>query len=297
MALKLNERYPGRFNSPNAQYPQGSFKNRTAPGAKDGSYLEQDWANDELAFFSSLLSGASITPNGQVDTVGASQYYTALQNIVKKAGLEFNKIFTFLVSGAIPLSHLGGEIVVNGSGDIALSLPTTVGLDPGLYGKLIILLNASSGDVTLTAAGADSITAGADSVSSIVIKSGDRAIISLASANFWHLIGGEASLKYSGSFKFSNTQNGYQKLPTGMILQWGITNNALVNPQTVNLPVAFPNVGLVIVASDASGSYTPTTVISICSGRYLSNSQIQVASAYQYNVLGSDSIQWFAIGY
>jgi hypothetical protein len=82
MALKLNERYPGRFNSPTAQYPQGSFKNRTAPGAKDGSYLEQDWANDALAFLSSLLSGAGLTANGSVDTVGASQYYTALQSII-----------------------------------------------------------------------------------------------------------------------------------------------------------------------------------------------------------------------
>lgn len=82
MALKLNERYPGRFNSPTSQYPQGSFKNRTAPGAKDGSYLEQDWANDALAFLSSLLSGAGITPNGNVDTVGASQYYTALQGLI-----------------------------------------------------------------------------------------------------------------------------------------------------------------------------------------------------------------------
>lgn len=78
MALKLNERYPGRFNSPTTQYPQGSFKNRTAPGAKDGSYLEQDWANDKLAFYSSLLSGANITANGNVDTVGASQHYDAL---------------------------------------------------------------------------------------------------------------------------------------------------------------------------------------------------------------------------
>lgn len=82
MALKLNERYPGRFNSPTTQYPQGSFKNRTAPGAKDGSYLEQDWANDHLAFLSSLLSGAGLTANGSVDTVGASQYYTALQSLI-----------------------------------------------------------------------------------------------------------------------------------------------------------------------------------------------------------------------
>ena len=47
MSLKLNERYPARFNNPTAGYPQGSFKNRTTPTAKDGSYLEKDWANDK----------------------------------------------------------------------------------------------------------------------------------------------------------------------------------------------------------------------------------------------------------
>lgn len=81
MSLKLNERYPGRYNNPSADYPLGSFKNRTAPGAKDGSYLEQDWANDKEGFFQSLLSLAGITPNGSVDKVGASQFFDALQRL------------------------------------------------------------------------------------------------------------------------------------------------------------------------------------------------------------------------
>ena len=81
MSLKLNERYPGRYNNPSADYPLGSFKNRTAPGAKNGSYLEQDWANDKEGFFQSLLSLAGITPNGSVDKVGASQFFDALQKL------------------------------------------------------------------------------------------------------------------------------------------------------------------------------------------------------------------------
>lgn len=102
MALKLNERYPGRFNSPTTQYPQGSFKNRTAPGAKDGSYLEQDWANDALAFLSSLLSGAGLTANGSVDTVGASQYYDAL----KKIFLQINNNLSDLTNKSAARSAL-----------------------------------------------------------------------------------------------------------------------------------------------------------------------------------------------
>lgn len=54
MSLKLNERYPGRFNNPSTDYPGGSFKNRTTPDSKDGSYLEKDWANDKEGFFQSL---------------------------------------------------------------------------------------------------------------------------------------------------------------------------------------------------------------------------------------------------
>lgn len=92
MSLKLNERYPGRFNNPSADYPGGSFKNRTSPDAKDGSYLEKDWANDKEGFFQSLLAAAVIEANGSVDKVGSSQYYDALMIVAKNAGTSWNKI-------------------------------------------------------------------------------------------------------------------------------------------------------------------------------------------------------------
>ncbi|EMW3234941.1 hypothetical protein AAEX31_005186 [Pseudomonas aeruginosa] len=85
MALKLNERYPGRFNNPTSDYPQGSFKNRTAPNAKDGSYLEQDWANDKEGFFQSLISASGLVPSGVTDKVGASQYYDAMLTVLYAA--------------------------------------------------------------------------------------------------------------------------------------------------------------------------------------------------------------------
>lgn len=85
MALKLNERYPGRYSNPSADYPQGSFKNRTSPTAKDGSYLEQDWANDKEGFFQSLISAAGVVPSGAADKVGASQYYDSLLTVIYAA--------------------------------------------------------------------------------------------------------------------------------------------------------------------------------------------------------------------
>ena len=82
MSLKRNETYPGRFNNPTSDHPQGGFKNRSAPGAQDGSYLEQQWTNDWDGFFGRLLTVAGITPNGSVDTAQASQYFDALVKVI-----------------------------------------------------------------------------------------------------------------------------------------------------------------------------------------------------------------------
>lgn len=81
MALKRNERYPGRFSNPTTDHPQGAFKNRTSPTSQDGSYLESDWANDWDGFFSALLSNAGLSANGTVDSATASQYFTALRSL------------------------------------------------------------------------------------------------------------------------------------------------------------------------------------------------------------------------
>lgn len=101
MSLKLNERYPGRFDNPSSQYPQGAFKNRSAPGVLDGSYLEKDWANDKEGFFQSLLAAANIVPNGVVDSVGASQYYSALLQIINSTSPTYpGEVSTFAMESA-----------------------------------------------------------------------------------------------------------------------------------------------------------------------------------------------------
>lgn len=92
MALKRNERYPGRFENPTTEQPQGAFKNRTSPTAEDGSYFEADWANDWSGFFERLLTLADITPDGSVDTALDSQYYDALQKLTLQRDDPFGDI-------------------------------------------------------------------------------------------------------------------------------------------------------------------------------------------------------------
>lgn len=81
MALDRSNRYPGRFENPTTEQPQGAFKNRTSPTAEDGSYFEADWANDMSGFFGAILSNAGVSPNGSVDTASSSQVYDALKTL------------------------------------------------------------------------------------------------------------------------------------------------------------------------------------------------------------------------
>lgn len=78
MAIIRETQYPGLWNVPSVNNPQGNFKNETVDGAEDGSYLESVWKNDEDALRQSLLIAAGITPNGNPDEGGNSQVFQAL---------------------------------------------------------------------------------------------------------------------------------------------------------------------------------------------------------------------------
>lgn len=84
MTFLLNERYPNRVYAPSNEYPRGSFKNRTAPTSDDGTYLEEDWKNDERAFQEAILHNSGIVPNGNVDNALNSQVYEGLMKIVSE---------------------------------------------------------------------------------------------------------------------------------------------------------------------------------------------------------------------
>jgi len=91
----------------------------------------------------------------------------------------------------------------------------------------------------------------------------------------------------SSSFKSSLSSNGWQKFPSGLIMQWGY---ALINanPVTYSFPIAFPNKGFQIYISQDADASQP-----VAGGQIISSTQFKLRS-----MGGStqDGIFWFAIG-
>lgn len=87
MALKLDTEFPGQSTPGDANYPQGSARNVSAPGANDGTPLVARLVNDIYGFLQRLLDEASIVPSGDPDTVIDSDYFDALSAIFSAAGI------------------------------------------------------------------------------------------------------------------------------------------------------------------------------------------------------------------
>lgn len=251
MALKLNERYPGRFDNPSAGYPQGSFKNRTTPTAKDGSYLEKDWANDKEGFFQSLLSMAAITANGSVDAVGASQYAGALMKLVTLSDFA-NATGT---ANAIAASYL----------------PAVTSLADGMMLRFRAIASPNTGAVTFAP---DAMTAAAVyGLDGNPLSGGEIAASSIctvvysSTTNRWTLLSssqGELQVPAAtkvghavnlGQFAFAAAVNGYVKIPTPasqIIIQWGQAASADSATSFAVFPIAFPTACLNVIAGGAN---------------------------------------------
>lgn len=230
MAINLDDRYPGRANGKTLSYPQGSFKNRTSPTSKDGTYLEQDWANDQLAFFQSLMKDAVMTANGAVDAVGASQYFDALRTIMR--GGLYNTANATGTADAIT----------------AVFSPAITTLTNGMT----LLVRAAAANSTTTP------TFQADGMAAkTVVKGSNEALLAgdIKGAGHWLALQYDSALDKwvlqnpawsigSGAL----TPNGWFSLPISagglvknVIVQWAKgANQGPSGTQTVALPIAFP---------------------------------------------------------
>lgn len=252
MALQRDTLYPGRFTTATTAHPQGLFKNRTTSTSQDGSYLEKDWLNDWDGFFGSLLSKAGLTPDGNVDAVGASQYFNALQTVTVgnyvTAGGTANVItladtsVTSYVDGMslrfkVSLANTGATTLnVNGVG--AQTVYGSAGLAcqggelaPGL--ATVVYSTALSGFVIVHCTGGNKQVPNATQSGHAVNKSQFDAVLSA---------------------------NGYQKLPSGLLIQWQLVNHTTAGTQQFTYPIAFPNTSFFVIATDQTAANPALTV-------------------------------------
>jgi len=154
-------------------------------------------------------------------------------------------------------------------------------------GGAITIQSQSTVDFSVARAGTDTLKPDDNTINTITVKNGEFLIAVSNGSNQWALYG-SATLQYAASFVNSLAASGYQKLPGGLIIQWGnVANNAATN----SFPVAFPTACLSMTASRESSNYTS---IDGCASQIVSASQYVVREGASAD---ASIIFWMAIGY
>ena len=240
---------------------------------------------DITAGYARLLSPAfGGNPTAPTPPQFDSSLRLASTAFAKRMGVEYSVFVPLPVSTALGASYIGGIASVSSATPINITLPPTTGVAEG---ATVEVVNAGASSVTVLAAGTDVLASPVMAGTTVVLGTGDNAEFVKVSGT-WRLRGGTAALKYAAVFAAGLTANGYQKLPSGLILQWGSVDIS-TSAKVVTFPIAFPALCSAVTLS-MSATGVPTS--QFCSITTKNNSSFTVVAN-----AGNPACFWHAIGY
>lgn len=195
-----------------------------------------DWI---LASFAAITGNASqlfraATP-GQFD---ASSYVATMAAVQRALGNR-QGVLEISASVALTAADVGKTVIFYGSGATA-TLPALSAIPLGSEVEAFGLSNSNN---TVAAAGTDVIYVNNNTVTSLAIGQGGSARL-VKRTGGWALVGGTVNCRNAqAEFGSSLGNNGYQKLPSGLIIQWvQVAASATPgNPVAVTWPITFPS--------------------------------------------------------
>ncbi|MBX7277954.1 phage tail protein [Pseudomonas sp. ERGC3:05] len=232
---------------------------------------------------SPAFSGLPTTPTpSQFD----SSKVVVNSEFVRGALGNHSGVVIFTASASLTEKHFGMLVLYNGSTASTITLPPSAS---GINGGAFAIRNVGGGPLTIVGSGLDTISNIATlPANSIVIQPGSALDLALQGTNYFS--SGTGVLKLSPEFASSLNGNGYEKSPSGRILQWGtISVNAANSDLTITLPVAFSKAFHTVVATS---DYTLTTGIVGTVATALNGSR----TSFVIRCSLGTSTRWVAIG-
>lgn len=172
--------------------------------------------------------------------------------VTSQYGLQASGVTVLTAATILGSANFGQSILLYSASPFAVTLPD-LSVTPA--GKRLEFKNINTGAATINCAGADTSRASAtSSPTSFILNSGDSLTLE-SNGGYWVVVGGSNELPFSSLFGAQLATSGYQKLPSGLIIQW--TTIASWNSGTsiaYSWPVAFPNAIYAAFANDV-GSY------------------------------------------
>lgn len=185
-------------------------------------------------------------------------------------------------SATLSAGDVGKRININAA-SLTVTLPALSSVPAGS----IYWVRCSVGPVTIAKQAGDSLQAGDTLPTTVTLQQSEFAIF-VAGIASWNVEGGDMELAYSPRFNASLAANGYQKLPNGLIIQWG-TRDIPNGTFSVTLPITFPTACQNVSATQADASNTGAT------GFYVRSFTTSTLNFFSNGA--KTAVYWVAIGY
>lgn len=183
----------------------------------------------------------------------------ATTEFVQRASGALAGLVSYAVNTTLTAADANKFILPNSASAITLTLPVASALPTG---TTFNFRNAGVGVCSLLCAGADIFYRAGAVTTTLLLATTDSATL-LATPTGWELLTGSAALRAAtGDFGASIGGSGYQKLPSGLIIQWNLVNG-FAGGVVIPFPITFPTACFAVALGCASATgitYTTSAV-------------------------------------
>lgn len=263
----------------------------TAPTAAPGTNTQQlATAAFVAAAIAPLAPAASPLFTGDPRAPTPSQFDNdtslATTAFVQRALGSFAGYGSVVASRNMVLDDIGKALfVAAGSFNYTMPTPASLGL---IAGAAVTIFTTLSTLTILPGAGAQLNHISTGGVASIAVLAGQSITMVAVTDTTWQSVQSTCGLGKNADFGASLAANGYQKLPGGLIMQWGMVpcpaNYTAGAAVAFTLPIAFPNQVLWVTASNTGTNLftTPTQVAAgLTTGQIVWGTSMATAASLQ----------------
>lgn len=233
-----------------------------------------------------VIKAAGLAPKAFDKAVVAS--YTQLLQALRSFQGNFSSLVPLTGAAVLTAAAAGKTHLLAGAGSYTVTLPLASSVPAGAT----LTFAASAGSISVTRQDADQIFPNSNGTNTVVLNNGDNLTL-VSSGAGWFAVSGTAVLGNAlQSFGNSLAAGGYQRLPTGLIIQWGSVTSSSAGDVSVTFPIAFPvsifsiALGLNAAGQGCSVEYSGQTISGFTASAWTTNS----------TRLNGAPINWIAIG-
>lgn len=239
------------------------------------------WRNADFAnYFNNVTTTQPQFDND--DSVASTAFVQrALGNKSRTIGIPASTTLTPDSAGCV--------FIFNGN-NVAAVLPLSSTVPSGAE---ISFMSSNASGCSIARQGTDKLVNGnSNFLTSMALAVGDTATFVCSKNEGWYLRDGSLSLAYSARFGAALVTEGFQKLPSGKIEQWGQVYSDASGTAIVAFPIAFPTAAHFVVPLEINSGAGYATAMQITPGSFRINFWNAAGVPAPAGVLAN----WFALG-